>query len=176
MLFRSAVARSNESGRTPINGDGLLLPDRPGLELCFFRPISRGCYHQTNAKRRASQLRCRSREDCASVQTSRAAAQLGGCSMAHPGLEFIQFGDFWDDRRSSYRNNFFDPYWGDRRSPHRYQVMGSRVFVPHRLTPVAALERTKCAAAGALAPSQRTARSSRAANNRIGAAEMERGC
>jgi hypothetical protein len=40
--------------------------------------------------------------------------------MAHPGLEFIQFGDFWDDRRSSYRNNFFDPYWGDRRSPHPY--------------------------------------------------------
>jgi hypothetical protein len=38
---RTAVARSNESGRPPINGDGLLLPDRPGLELCFFRPISR---------------------------------------------------------------------------------------------------------------------------------------
>ena len=28
--------------------------------------------------------------------------------MAHPGLEFIQFGDFWDDRRSFYRNHFFD--------------------------------------------------------------------
>jgi hypothetical protein len=29
--------------------------------------------------------------------------------MAHPGLEFIQFGDFWGDRRSSYPNNIFDP-------------------------------------------------------------------
>ena len=35
---------------------------------------------------------------------------------AHPGLEFVQFGDFWGDRRSSNRNNFFDPFWGDRRS------------------------------------------------------------
>ena len=39
---------------------------------------------------------------------------------ARPGLEFVQFGDFWGDRRSSYRNDFFDPYWGGgRRSPHR---------------------------------------------------------
>ncbi len=48
-----------------------------------------------------------------------AGAQLaGGCSAfdAHPGLEFVQFGDFWGDRRSSNRNNFFDPFWGDRRS------------------------------------------------------------
>jgi hypothetical protein len=35
---------------------------------------------------------------------------------AHPGLEFVQFGDFWDDRRSSNRGNFFEPFWGDRRS------------------------------------------------------------
>ena len=35
---------------------------------------------------------------------------------AHPGLEFVQFGDFWGDRRSPYRNNFYDPFWGDRRS------------------------------------------------------------
>ena len=62
-------------------------------------------------KRKAARIAasCRSREDCASVQTSRAAVQLGGCSMAHPGLEFIQFGDFWGDRRSSYPNNIFDP-------------------------------------------------------------------
>ena len=48
-----------------------------------------------------------------------ADAQLvGGRSAfdAHPGLEFVQFGDFWGDRRSSNRNNFFDPFWGDRRS------------------------------------------------------------
>ena len=36
---------------------------------------------------------------------------------AHPGLEFVQFGDSWGDRRSSYRNDFFDPFWGERRSP-----------------------------------------------------------
>src|SRR5262249_3102739 len=36
-----------------------------------------------------------------------------------PGLEFVQFGD-WGDRRSSYRNDFFDPFWGGgrRSSPH----------------------------------------------------------
>ena len=48
-----------------------------------------------------------------------AGAQLaGGRSTfdAHPGLEFVQFDDFWGDRRSSNRNNFFDPFWGDRRS------------------------------------------------------------
>ena len=48
-----------------------------------------------------------------------AGAQLtGGRSAfdARPGLEFVQFGDFWGDRRSSNRNNFFDPFWGDRRS------------------------------------------------------------
>jgi hypothetical protein len=35
---------------------------------------------------------------------------------AHPGLELVQFSDFWGDRRSSYRNSFFDPFWGDHRS------------------------------------------------------------
>jgi uncharacterized protein len=48
-----------------------------------------------------------------------AGAQLAGGRSAfdaHPGLEFVQFGDFWGDRRSSNRNNFFDPFWGDRRS------------------------------------------------------------
>ena len=46
------------------------------------------------------------------------AQPAGGRSAfdAHPRLEFVQFGDFWDDRRSSNRNNFFDPFWGDRRS------------------------------------------------------------
>jgi uncharacterized protein len=43
---------------------------------------------------------------------------------AHPHLEFVQFGDSWGDRRSSYQNDFFDPYWGGgRRSPrpsHQY--------------------------------------------------------
>jgi len=52
-----------------------------------------------------------------------AGAQLvGGRSAfdARPGLEFVQFGDFWGDRRSSYRNDFFDPSWGrGRRSPPR---------------------------------------------------------
>jgi uncharacterized protein len=52
-------------------------------------------------------------------------AQLaGGRSTfdARPGLEFVQFGDFWGDRRSSYRNDFFDPYWGGgrRSSPRPY--------------------------------------------------------
>ena len=45
-----------------------------------------------------------------------AGAQLvGGRSAfdARPGLEFVQFGDFWGDRRSSNRNNFFDPFWGE---------------------------------------------------------------
>jgi hypothetical protein len=32
-----------------------------------------------------------------------------------PGPESVQFGG-WGDRRSSYRNNSFDPFWGDRRS------------------------------------------------------------
>jgi hypothetical protein len=48
-----------------------------------------------------------------------AGAQLAGGHSAfdaRPRLEFVQFGDFWGDRGSSYRNNFFDPYWGDRRS------------------------------------------------------------
>ena len=48
-----------------------------------------------------------------------AGAQLAGGRSAfdaHPGLEFVQFDDFWGDRRSSNRNNFFDPFWGDRRS------------------------------------------------------------
>ena len=48
-----------------------------------------------------------------------AGAQLAGGRSAfdaHPGVESVQFGDFWDDRRSSNRNNFFDPFWGDRRS------------------------------------------------------------
>jgi hypothetical protein len=54
-----------------------------------------------------------------------AGAQLtGGRSAfdARPGLEFVQFGDFWGDRRSSYRNDFFDPFWGAvrRSSPHPY--------------------------------------------------------
>src|SRR4029077_1346342 len=54
-----------------------------------------------------------------------ASAQLvGGRSAfdAHPSLEFVQFGDFWGDRRSSYRNDFFDPFWGRgrRSSPHPY--------------------------------------------------------
>ena len=55
-----------------------------------------------------------------------AGAQLvGGRSAfdARPGLEFVQFGDFWGDRRSSNRNDFFDPFWGERRSPrpsHQY--------------------------------------------------------
>ena len=46
------------------------------------------------------------------------AQVVGGRSAfdARPGLEFVQFGDFWGDRRSSNRNNFFDPFWGDRRS------------------------------------------------------------
>jgi len=51
-----------------------------------------------------------------------AGAQLAGGRSAfdvHPSVEFVQFGDFWNDRGSSYRNNFFDPYWGDRRSFHR---------------------------------------------------------
>jgi uncharacterized protein len=48
-----------------------------------------------------------------------ASAQLAGGRSAfdaRPGLEFVQFDDFWGDRRSSNRNNFFDPFWGDRRS------------------------------------------------------------
>ena len=48
-----------------------------------------------------------------------AGAQLAGGRSAfdaHPGLEFVQFDDFWGDRRSSNRNNFFEPFWGDRRS------------------------------------------------------------
>jgi len=48
-----------------------------------------------------------------------AGAQLAGGRSAfdaRPGLVLVQFGDFWDDRRSSNRNNFFDPFWGDRRS------------------------------------------------------------
>ncbi len=55
-----------------------------------------------------------------------AGAQLAGghsAFNARPGLEFVQFGDFWGDRRSSYRNDFFDPFWGERRSPrpsHQY--------------------------------------------------------
>ena len=46
------------------------------------------------------------------------AQMVGGRSAfdARPGLEFVQFGDFWGDRRSSNRNNFFDPFWGERRS------------------------------------------------------------
>jgi hypothetical protein len=51
-----------------------------------------------------------------------AGAQLAGGRSAfdvHPTVEFVQFGDFWNDRGSSYRNNFFDPYWGDRRTFHR---------------------------------------------------------
>ncbi len=58
-----------------------------------------------------------------------AGAQLAGgrsAFNAHPGLEFVQFGDFWDDRRSSNRNNFFDPFWGDRRSSrpnHSYDAV-----------------------------------------------------
>jgi hypothetical protein len=50
-----------------------------------------------------------------------AAAQLAVGRSAfdtRPGIEFVQFGDFWGDRRSSNRNNFFDPFWGDRRSSH----------------------------------------------------------
>jgi uncharacterized protein len=52
-----------------------------------------------------------------------AGAQLAGGRSAfdaRPGLEFVQFGDFWGDRRSSYRNDFFDPFWGGgrRSSPH----------------------------------------------------------
>ena len=46
-----------------------------------------------------------------------AGAQLAGGRSAldaHPYLEFVQFGDFWGDRRSSYRNDFLDPYWGER--------------------------------------------------------------
>jgi uncharacterized protein len=36
-----------------------------------------------------------------------------------PVPESIQFGDFFGgDRRSSYRNNSFDPFWGDRRSSY----------------------------------------------------------
>ena len=53
-----------------------------------------------------------------------AGAQLAGGHSAfdaRPGLEFVQFGDFWGDRRSSYRNDFFDPPWGGgRRSPRQY--------------------------------------------------------
>jgi hypothetical protein len=48
-----------------------------------------------------------------------ASAQLAGGRSAfdaRPGLEFVQFDDFWGDRRSSNRNNFFEPFWGDRRS------------------------------------------------------------
>ena len=44
-----------------------------------------------------------------------AGAQLAGGRSAfdaRPGLEFVQFGDFWGDRRSSNRNDFFDPFWG----------------------------------------------------------------
>jgi hypothetical protein len=51
-----------------------------------------------------------------------AGAQLAGGRPAfdvHPSVEFVQFGDFWNDRGSSYRNNFFDPFWGDRRSFRR---------------------------------------------------------
>ena len=33
-----------------------------------------------------------------------------------PGAEAVQFGDFWGDRRSSRRNNFYDPFWNERRS------------------------------------------------------------
>jgi len=47
-----------------------------------------------------------------------AGAQLAGGRSAfdvHASVEFVQFGDFWNDRRSSNRNNFFEPFWGDRR-------------------------------------------------------------
>ena len=59
-----------------------------------------------------------------------AGAQLvGGRSAfdARPGLEFVQFGDFWGDRRSSNRNDFFDPFWGGgrRSSPHPYHSKDS---------------------------------------------------
>ena len=58
-----------------------------------------------------------------------AGAQLAGGRSAfdaRPGLEFVQFGDFWGDRRSSYRNDFFDPSWGGgRRSPHQYRSNNS---------------------------------------------------
>ena len=52
-----------------------------------------------------------------------AGAQLaGGRSAFGTGsvLEFVQFDDFWGGRRSSYRNDFFDPSWGGgrRSSPH----------------------------------------------------------
>ncbi len=49
------------------------------------------------------------------------AQSAGGRSAfdARPGLELVQFGE-WGDRRSSYRNDFFDPYWGGRRSPRPY--------------------------------------------------------
>ena len=57
-------------------------------------------------------------------------AQLVGSPSAfdaRPGLEFVQFGDFWGDRRSSYRNDFFDPFWGGgrRSSPHPYHSKDS---------------------------------------------------
>jgi hypothetical protein len=36
-----------------------------------------------------------------------------------PGLEYVQFRDFFGgDRRSSYPNNSYDQFWGDRRSSH----------------------------------------------------------
>jgi hypothetical protein len=52
-----------------------------------------------------------------------AGAQLAGSRSAfdaRPGAELVQFDDFWGGRRSSYRNDFFDPSWGGgRRSPPR---------------------------------------------------------
>jgi uncharacterized protein len=59
-----------------------------------------------------------------------AGAQLAGGHSAfdaRPGLEFVQFGDFWGDRRSSNRNDFFDPFWGGgrRSSPHPYHSKDS---------------------------------------------------
>ena len=51
-----------------------------------------------------------------------AGAQFAGGRSAfdqRPGPESVQFGDFFGgDRRSSYRNNSYDPFWGDRRSFH----------------------------------------------------------
>jgi uncharacterized protein len=49
-----------------------------------------------------------------------AGAQFTGGRSAfdqRSGPESVQFGDFFGgDRRSSYRNNSYDPFWGDRRS------------------------------------------------------------
>ena len=53
-----------------------------------------------------------------------AGAQVAGGRSAfdgHPNLKLVQFGDWgWGDRRSSYRNDYFDPSWGGRRSSHPY--------------------------------------------------------